>query len=195
MKLHPCISHNTRPLTCVFAPCRVFPSARNEIGLQSGLFCRHSSAAGRVGLPFLACLVLSLSLLLFLLFYGFLTFGYISTCSPPNPALENAHNESGLLFLLTLGLRNKAAHLNNAHCFLTLSRLFVTLILLSPPPVSPVTSSLLSPSLSSPFHSLFLLCVPRTAYHAGKGKHQFTRKGITHLNIASLTHIDFYFRR
>lgn len=113
---------------------------------QSGSFCKHSSAARRAGLRFLACLVLSLSLLLFLLSYGLLTFGYLSTSPPSNPAWENAHNESGLLFLLSLWLRNKAAHLNNAHCFLTLSSLFVSFILLSPPPLSPVTSSLLSPS-------------------------------------------------
>lgn len=150
--------------------------------------------ARRAGLPFLACLALSLSLLLFLLSYGLLTFGYSSTSPPPSPALENAHNESGLLFLLTLGLRNKAAHLNSAHWFLTLSSLLVSLILLSPPPVSPVTSGLLSPyHLLSKVSSSF--CVPRTAYHAGKGKHHFTRKGIMHLNITNLTRIVFYSRR
>lgn len=50
-------------------------------------------------------------------------------------------------------------------------------------------------SLSSPAQGLFLLCVPRTTCHTGKGKHQFTTKGIICLNTSSLTHIDFYFRR
>lgn len=50
-------------------------------------------------------------------------------------------------------------------------------------------------SLSSPVQGLFLLCVPRTTCQTGKGKHQFTTKGIICLNISSLTHIDFYFRR
>lgn len=181
-------------MTCVFAPCRVFPSAPNETGPQSGLFCRHRSAVRRAGLPFLACLVLSFSLLLFLLSYGLLTFGYLSTSPPPNPALENARDESGLLFLLTLRLRNKAARLKNAHCFFDLEQFVCEFdFAVSSSSVSSNLKSL--EALSSPLQGLFLLCVPRTAYHAGKGKHQFTRKGIIHLKITSLTHIDFYFRK
>lgn len=100
---------------------------------------------GRARLAFLVCFFLSLSLLLFLLSVGLLTFCYLSTCPSPSPALKNAHNESALLFLLTLRLGNKAVHLNNAHWFWPWA-VFKSLILLFPHAVPPVTSSLLSPS-------------------------------------------------
>lgn len=53
---------------------------------------------------------------------------------------------SVLLFLLTLELRKKAAHVSNACCFFELDKLFLSLIFLFPPSVSPVASSLLSSS-------------------------------------------------
>lgn len=82
----------------------------------------------KIWAPHLTCLVLSLSLLIFSESSGLLTFDYLSTCPPPSAALEDAHNGLGLLFLFTLGLKNKAAHLDNPHRFLTLSSLLVSVV-------------------------------------------------------------------
>lgn len=127
----------------------------------------------------------------FLIVFWIADFWSLIYLSPSSAALKDAHNGWDLLFLLTLGLKTKQ-HILTMHIDFWPWAVCQSLWF------SASSSSCNFKSLehlSFSLQGLLLFCVPRTVYHADKGKHQFTRKGIIHLNITSLTHIDFHFRR
>ena len=130
----------------------------------------------------------------FLIVLRVVDFWLLIYSTAPSPALKNAHNESGLLYLLTLGYKKRSSTSQQCTLFFDLEQ---SVCEFNFAVSSSSVSGNLKPlkPLSSPLQGLFLLCVLRTAYHAGKDKHLFTRKGIIHLNINSLTQIDFCFRR